>query len=108
MDEVVLSQLPFDGGRAGGRFIGVLSSGRRHTRCSRDWSSDVCSSDLVDALNQITGTTEKYSSEIPEPFTFIPAEQRSIALADGSITSSFLEMLGRRPRATGLESERNT
>src|SRR2546429_7201270 len=23
-----------------------LSSRRRHTRCSRDWSSDVCSSDL--------------------------------------------------------------
>src|SRR5205809_273395 len=23
-----------------------FSSGRRHTRCSRDWSSDVCSSDL--------------------------------------------------------------
>jgi hypothetical protein len=62
---------------------------------------------LVDALNQITGTTEKYSSEIPEPFTFIPAEQRSIALADGSITSSFLEMFGRPPRDTGLESERN-
>src|SRR3989449_6810610 len=29
-----------------------FSSRRRHTRCSRDWSSDVCSSDLgmVDAL----------------------------------------------------------
>src|SRR2546422_10691917 len=25
----------------------VFSSRRRHTRCSRDWSSDVCSSDLV-------------------------------------------------------------
>src|SRR2546429_6319250 len=25
-----------------------FSSRRRHTRCSRDWSSDVCSSDLVD------------------------------------------------------------
>ena len=62
---------------------------------------------LIDALNQITGTTEKYSSAIPEPFTFIPAEQRSIALADGSITSSFLEMFGRSPRDTGLESERN-
>jgi hypothetical protein len=62
---------------------------------------------LIDALNQITGTTEKYSSEIPEPFTFIPPEQRSIALADGSITSSFLEMFGRPPRDTGLESERN-
>src|SRR5256884_6289015 len=27
-----------------------FSSRRRHTRCSRDWSSDVCSSDLDDAL----------------------------------------------------------
>ena len=63
---------------------------------------------LIDALNQITGTTEKYSSEIPEPFTFVPAQQRSIALADGSITSSFLEMFGRPPRDTGLESERNS
>src|SRR2546429_5372266 len=26
-----------------------FSSRRRHTRCSRDWSSDVCSSDLPDA-----------------------------------------------------------
>src|SRR5205809_5030891 len=25
----------------------VVSSRRRHTRCSRDWSSDVCSSDLT-------------------------------------------------------------
>ena len=36
---------------------------------------------LVDALCQITGTTEEYSSAIPEPFTFIPPHQRSIALA---------------------------
>src|SRR2546422_11567289 len=28
------------------RFIFFFSSRRRHTRCSRDWSSDVCSSDL--------------------------------------------------------------
>src|SRR5205809_4470085 len=27
-----------------------FSSGRRHTSCSRDWSSDVCSSDLLSAL----------------------------------------------------------
>src|SRR5687768_17843519 len=26
-----------------------FSSRRRHTRCSRDWSSDVCSSDLLTA-----------------------------------------------------------
>ena len=61
---------------------------------------------LIDALCQITGTTEKYTSPIPEPFTFIPENQRSIALADGSITSSFLEMFGRPSRDTGLELER--
>ncbi len=62
---------------------------------------------LIDAIDQITGTTEKYTSPIPEPFTFIPEDQRSIALADGSIGSSFLELFGRPSRDTGLESERN-
>ncbi len=62
---------------------------------------------LIDAVCQITGTGEKYSSETPEPFTFIPESRRSIALADGSVTSPFLEMFGRPPRDTGLESERS-
>src|SRR5690606_834553 len=30
-----------------------FSSRRRHTRFSRDWSSDVCSSDLVDVLAHV-------------------------------------------------------
>src|SRR2546422_6732713 len=29
-----------------------FSSRRRHTRCSRDWSSDVCSSDLMSVLGK--------------------------------------------------------
>lgn len=62
---------------------------------------------LIDALCQVTGSTEKYTSAIPEPFTFIPEAQRSIALPDGSISSSFLEMFGRPSRDTGMESERN-
>jgi hypothetical protein len=62
---------------------------------------------LADALNWITGAGDEYSSPIPEPFTWIPKEQRTIMLADGSITSPFLEMFGRPPRDTGLESERN-
>jgi hypothetical protein len=62
---------------------------------------------LIDALCWMGETGEDYSSAIPEPFTHIPAYQRSIALADGSITSSFLEMFGRPARDTGLESERN-
>jgi hypothetical protein len=62
---------------------------------------------LIDALCWLFGSTESYSSPIPEPFTFIPEYQRTIALADGSITSQFLEMFGRPARDTGLESERN-
>jgi len=63
---------------------------------------------LIDALCRISGTREKYSSLIPEPFTFIPDEHRTITLADGSITSQFLEMFGRPARDTGLSSERSS
>src|SRR2546429_2939489 len=37
-----------------------FSSRRRHTRCSRDWSSDVCSSDLimVTAIHDISTALE--------------------------------------------------
>jgi hypothetical protein len=61
---------------------------------------------LIDALCWIGGVGQGYSSAIPEPFTYVPEYQRSIALADGSITSPFLEMFGRPPRDTGLEAER--
>ena len=62
---------------------------------------------LIDAICQITGTGEEYSSAIPEPFTYIPSSERTIELADGSIKSSFLEMFGRPGRDTSLESDRN-
>src|SRR5205809_7735509 len=32
-------------------FLFFFSSRRRHTRCSRDWSSDVCSSDLTRSMS---------------------------------------------------------
>ena len=62
---------------------------------------------LIDAINRITGSTDLYTSAIPEPFTYIPADQPAIALADGSITSPFLALFGRSGRATGMENERN-
>ena len=62
---------------------------------------------LIDAICRITGTTESYSSDIPEPFTFIPENERSVRLADGSITSPFLDLFGRPPRDTGFLAERN-
>ncbi len=63
---------------------------------------------LIDALDWVGGTGEDYVSPIPEPFTYLPRNQRSIALADGSITSVFLEMFGRPPRDSGLAAERNS
>lgn len=62
---------------------------------------------LIDAICAVTGTTEEYSSAIPEPFTFLPDGTRAISLPDGSISSSFLELFGRPARDAGLESERN-
>lgn len=77
------------------------TSGCSHYRVRR-----VDAESLLDAINQITGGGEKYVSMIPEPFTFLPGDQRALALADGSIESPFLELFGRPPRNTSFESER--
>lgn len=61
---------------------------------------------LIDAINKVTGTSDLYTSAIPEPFTFIPDNKPAIALPDGSITSAFLELFGRPARATGQDNER--
>ncbi len=63
---------------------------------------------LIDAINKVTGTSDLYTSPIPEPFTYIPDDKPAVALPDGSITSAFLELFGRPARATGLENERIT
>src|SRR3989449_2552357 len=50
-------------GHSGGRPVAMqllcffFSSRRRHTRCSRDWSSDVCSSDLMFFLSLSSNTS---------------------------------------------------
>lgn len=62
---------------------------------------------LIDAINKITGTTDLYTSAIPEPFTYIPQDKPAVAIADGSITSAFLTLFGRSARATGMENERS-
>jgi len=61
---------------------------------------------LIDAVNRITGSTDLYTSAVPEPFSYIPNDMSAVALADGSVTSSFLTLFGRSARATGMEAER--
>src|SRR2546422_10586329 len=65
-------------------FFFFFSSRRRHTRCSRDWSSDVCSSDLnnyVHATPVISGGIV-YLAGCDEVF-------RGIRIADGKEVLEF-------------------
>lgn len=59
---------------------------------------------LADSIAQITQTPYKYSSVIPEPFSFYQC--RAAALCDGSVTDSFLLLFGRPSRDTGSFDER--
>src|SRR5207245_5199672 len=43
-------------------------SRRRHTRCYRDWSSDVCSSDLCSRAQQLTGSKREQAQEHDHPW----------------------------------------
>src|SRR5256884_3986910 len=52
-----------------------FSSRRRHTRCSRDWSSDVCSSDLL--------TAEDTQDPLLHEFTSLRAALRMEHVTDG-------------------------
>src|SRR5205814_6846620 len=41
-----------------------FSSRRRHTRCLSDWSSDVCSSDLMQATGFVTGRNDLFQARL--------------------------------------------
>src|SRR2546422_5392021 len=68
-----------------------FSSRRRHTRCSRDWSSDVCSSDLL------RGILSSWSGEGGRPLygTFAPGTGSASSASDTTarLTSSFRDVL---------------
>src|SRR5690554_210807 len=46
-------------------FFFFFSSRRRHTRCGRDWSSDVCSSDLGRAVAEVSMASTKGQVRVP-------------------------------------------
>ena len=63
---------------------------------------------LIDAMDQITGSTESYSSAIPEPYTFIPdrsAFHRAAGRQHHQLRSWKCSAV--RRGTPGLESERN-
>src|SRR2546429_2547963 len=63
-------------------FFFFFSSRRRHTRCSRDWSSDVCSSDLPSPSAQARPTSSgrpifRHASVPRRPFSTAPKARRA-------------------------------
>jgi len=61
---------------------------------------------LIDSLNQITGSSDLYTSAISRPYSYFPKDMSAVALADGRVTSSLLTVFGRSARVTGMENER--
>ena len=62
---------------------------------------------IVDAIASATGVWSKYSSRVPEPFTFYPPRTRATHLGDATVSSSELELFGKVSRDVSLESQRN-
>src|SRR2546429_7399634 len=68
-------------------FFFFFSSRRRHTRCSRDWSSDVCSSDLWrrrkvfsrhPRLSVVVRSTDKLCSPVCRSALLAPVRECSL------------------------------
>ena len=62
---------------------------------------------LMDAVCDITGVPDNFSSRAPEPYTHFPRGTRATEIGDGSVTTSQLQLFGRPSRDVSLESDRN-
>src|SRR3989449_7714869 len=74
-----------------------FSSRRRHTRCSRDWSSDVCSSDLArgDPLAVAAANWAATARIVGRSFA------DCLLLDTGSTTTDVIPIVGGEPVAAG-------
>src|SRR5437868_15470423 len=76
-----------------------LSSRRRHTRSKRDWSSDVCSSDLaaLEAHDREVERRTRVHAQMAESVASLSSERRSRiqALEDGRTQVEVAREIGR-------------
>src|SRR5690606_11614114 len=76
-------------------YVVAVSSRRRHTRFSRDWSSDVCSSDLI--LMSLPMRTWR----IFMPCSYLPEHTRMKAMRSRCLGSMFAWILNTKPLKAG-------
>src|SRR5262245_65221856 len=77
-------------------FLFFFSSRRRHTRCLSDWSSDVCSSDLI----VITGASDGIGAELARQLS-----DAGTALVLAARNTEKLEQIAGQCRAKETRSE---
>jgi hypothetical protein len=63
--------------------------------------------ELLDAVSQVTGSAEPFSSWIPVPALRLPNGYRATQLPDSDIDCTFLDTFGRPSRDTPYEGDRN-
>src|SRR5699024_7100986 len=81
----------------------VFSSRRRHTRSKRDWSSDVCSSDLL-----MAGYTQAQNSDMPEALEALEAQGVTIMDEfEAGAVRGFVGVVGDQPVAVYVTAEGN-
>src|SRR2546429_3969084 len=89
-------------------FFFFFSSRRRHTRCSRDWSSDVCSSDLIEWGTATDGQRIYVAIANSDhlPYTLVPSGQQitwgawsALDVATGKILRSEERRVGKECRS---------
>src|SRR5256884_1669468 len=85
-----------------------FSSRRRHTRCSRDWSSDVCSSDLVTftlrLMESFEETRQVFSPLLVRFLSGVDHTTRPVKISDsGRIRNELQTMIRSEERRVGKE-----
>jgi hypothetical protein len=63
---------------------------------------------LLDAIDQVSGSTEPFTSWIPVPSLRLPTGYRATQLPDSDIDCTFLDVFGRPSRDTPYEGDRNS
>src|SRR5690606_40560462 len=71
----------------------IFSSRRRHTRLPRDWSSDVCSSDLGASLGGAVTAIKQAQADINQPLGMVTSFQGAALAFQSSLSNQLFLIL---------------
>src|SRR3989442_6725992 len=95
-------------------FFFFFSSRRRHTRCGRDWSSDVCSSDLLDQITKQRSASPQprasdLRSAVPDNSSIDPGPLNAVLSMNGEVRDGvYRAAIGRKTIVRGVQIDRKS